>query len=219
MYVVKILANEMDEFLKQVCCCREINYRLVERQAISNEEQCAVAFRRNNEFYITVVSGDERGVKIPIAEEESKNIIREHGVEPGETVYYDHTHPEKSFAIPNAFDLTAADITTKKGKRPVHAVTCYTPGSGIEKLIYQRKEVPNIFSRIASYVSNKTGWKRPFHKRFEKNVMERARNAKTSRELLSIIKEELERTGKYNADFVIINKDVKIPESFKKYSF
>ncbi|MEE9323753.1 MAG: hypothetical protein V3U72_04365 [Candidatus Aenigmarchaeota archaeon] len=212
----------------------DINYRLVEGQRKDNKEQFATGFKKSGtgEVYLALSSGTTKNSVEPTANrkqrKESRRYLKEKNLK---HIYFDHSHPDDPLPLSSSEDLTHLDVETKRGTKPVHSVTCYHPPTGeVGKVIYQRKNYPNIISRTLSRVSNKTGIKRPFHKRFERNVENRIKSEVAEAErsgvklirgdVISMLAEELERTGKYSADRITVNeRGVSLPPDFGKYSF
>lgn len=141
-------------------------------------------------------------------------------------VYFDHTRSGDTLL--KTRDFSYLDLETRNGMRPVHGITFSEPKDGdpessvIYKIIYQRINAPDYFSRFLSRLSNIIGVQRPFIRRFMRRVDKRIKKegVKNVRDKLPIIVEELEATGKYNADGIVIDKDkIKMPKSFKKFAF
>lgn len=209
----------------------DATYRLVSGQSEENKEHFVIGFKENDSgnVYLVLSPGTTEDSVKPTADrkqrKESEKYIKEKGLK---HIYYDHSHPHGP--VPSSEDLTHVDVGTKRGRKPVHCVTFNAPSAGTGKLIYQRKNYPNILSRTLSRLSNRTGVRRPFMKRFERKIEDKLKGAISQAEyngiklgmgdILPMVAEELENTDKYNSDWITVGEEEStLPANFEKFGF
>ncbi len=188
-----------------------ISKNLIEKQRYENKEQHAVVVKcKDSNVQVTLFS-EKKKEEIDL---ETKNLF---------AIYTDSTCPEDSLTLPTSKDLSLLDLQTNYRERPIHCATRYNPETkNIEKIIYQRKKAPPPISAILSFLSCKTSFKRRFTKRYEKRAKKRIEKEgiKNTPEALSVIAEELMKTGKYNADVILMDKrGIKEMPNFENYAF